>query len=216
MKKWYRCQDISPDYVATVDQGSLDFAPVVALQRTTLAVPEVSNYLTERDAHLGPAFGVGVRYTFPGGLKRFSAKADATYHDAGTVVDRQRNDGNAVTALRIREQTRKTVRADLLAEYRLVRGQLPFYVAGGLEYGWVLDTKLTSDLLMIDADGRESSVLQDLDEEEYLTNEIGPVIEAGTYLGALQISVRASQTIQILATDNFRNRRLGLVIVYWF
>lgn len=216
VKGWYKCQSLRPDFTASVNDGKFSVGGVAALYQTSLRTSTPAGFTTESDPNLGPAFGLSAKYTLPGGRKRFAVKADVFYHDAGTVSFSNIEQGNVVRTTLKRTQSRSTLRFGALAEYRVLTGNVPLYVAGGLEVGLLLTSDVTFDQIFLDIDGRETTITTDLNQDEFQTNEIGPVGEIGTYIGNFQLALRASRTTQVNVGESLQNYRVGLLAAYWF
>lgn len=217
VRAWYKCQETQPTYEAKVSGGRINISPSLVFFRTSLSEKNMSTRGTKMaNAHYGPAFGVEGKYTSPGLQQKFSAKLALHYHSVNSLTSGLERVENSVTTLIERALDRSTLRVTGLVEYRIITGRVPVYLEAGLVLGQLLDSQFTFEQRITTDDGTVISLVQDLDTSEFRTNELGPVLGAGAYLGRFQLGIRASRVTQDKGSDVVIITRLGLLAGYWF
>ena len=219
VRSWYRCRGGEPTFTARVDRGGVSFAPLAAVYRTSLGLPDRNNFeATMTGSEIGAAFGAGVRYEVPGQRRRFSVRADVFYHAFGVISTELTSQRPSLTTVRLYQQERSTLRGALLADYRILSGSVSVYTAAGLEYGLLLDNRFVVRETVLNPAGNVismgSSTLSN--GEVYQTDEIGFVVEAGVIVGKFQLGARVSRASQARAPDTQTVLRAGLIAGYWF
>ncbi|WP_020567921.1 hypothetical protein [Neolewinella persica] len=216
MEAWYQCQEIKPEYIATVDKGTVQIGGLVTYVQTTAIALNFERGTITNEANLGLVPGVGLRYIFPGARKKYSLKAEALYQSFDKVARLQtRQDGGNVVVIR-RDFSASVVQFNLLAELSLLTSKTSIYAEGGLASSYLLDSDQSQMQTITLPDGAQVSIDQDLNLESNMRNGIGWLAGIGLRRGPFQLGARFSRVARLKGNGRIGFNRAGVLVGYWF